>query len=656
MFVVKNSNIFLIDFVFYSFRYTAVYDVQNRVLLMDNSIGTVIHIWKGYHHAQFGWIHTMNEKSQENFGTGEFAILLVIYLPRRGLIEIWSPDQKSRVAHFPVSKRGQLLLACNAVLDTKQSSAPRNLTTAFLTPDGKIAQIFVPIHALTDKSSVHDSNLQAKLEAILQEQNVSSEELIDLIKAAKSAMSKLQMAREILRNTDGKLQVSICREVIMSLEAQVEISQMAKKHCSVMSKALDLFKYLDDLSDEFQSLNDLRDEEKIQKAFKCNSIDACNFNDIFKYCQESDNYEICKNLTMENFMSCFHFLQDNEDSNKEILPLRFKNTDVSMLKFLQTLSQASRLSFEETVQNLRNANLRGQDLLSVLLKNLLEYGLQKFACDIDSSFSCFQLCFDLHEAEEEIGNFQIMLQMARSFLTKSDMSIDLFCVMFLWKSYLKQSENLASYSEDWGQILHFVKCFVEIKSHATAENFITNSDIFTYKDVFLSGNGKIVEVLISWLADQSYKLPDIGNEKCQKLLKVATLHFPCSFNKNILAAHMSWEYVHRWNKDKSKLDLLRNAYEFLKNGIENCPELQHRLMRLIWNVLLEKPVKDGVNLTEIPSASRCERELGFSQDNLPQFLSTAYDFLTVHQDTLNNQMDDIRLSYDVTCNDVGSMR
>ena len=82
------------------FRYTAVFDLQNRVMVLENSTGVVTHVWKGYHHAQFGWIHTMKDKDNPDPGNSEFAILLVIYLPRRGLLEVWSPDQKSRFVIF----------------------------------------------------------------------------------------------------------------------------------------------------------------------------------------------------------------------------------------------------------------------------------------------------------------------------------------------------------------------------------------------------------------------------------------------------------------------------------------------------------------------------------------------------------------------------
>jgi hypothetical protein len=43
--------------------------------------------------------------------------VLIIYLPRRGLIEVWSPEQKNKVTEFHVSKHGTLLRSAFACLD-----------------------------------------------------------------------------------------------------------------------------------------------------------------------------------------------------------------------------------------------------------------------------------------------------------------------------------------------------------------------------------------------------------------------------------------------------------------------------------------------------------------------------------------------------------
>ncbi len=634
-------------------RYTAIYDVQNRVLLMENSSGIIIHVWKGYHHATFGWIHTMKDKNVAFDPAGsviEFAILLAIYLPRRGLLEIWSPDQKSRVAHFPVSKRGKLLSCFNSVLDSKQSSYPRTFSTAFLNPDGRIAQIFVPIHALTDKSSAHDSNLHAKLKALLEEEGaVETDSLIELIKSSKSALSKLQMMKEILRN-EGNVQPDQCRTVVEFLLSQVETSQFAKKHCLVMSNALKLFDYLQtETSDEIIQADDYTDLEQIQKVFQCSTFDGENFSSVASQARDfAKNGANNPPFSMSTFMSCFHFLQDNDDFN-ENLPLRCKNIDLSILGFLQKLTLASKRNFDETLAVCLETGLKSQDILLSFLRNYVEYGLGTIG-SVSSIFALLKLCFDLHhKADEEMGNFQILLQMARNFLMKSDMTVNLYFAVFTWKSFLNQSESMTSYAEDWRQVLHFIQSFVSIKEKAV--KYVPSQDTFTYKDIFASGNGKLVEVVASWLVDHNVKTDSLSYDG--DFFKAASMHFPCSFHKDIIAAHLSWEYGHRWSKEKSRLELLQDSFDCL-NDIESRP-VQHRLTRLFWNVTLNKAVKDAVNLTEIRSATRCERELGFSEDALPLFFEIVCKFWALHEKTLN-ATEDIRLCYDVSCNDVGAQR
>ena len=86
---------------------------------------------------------------------------------------------------------------------------------------------------------------------------------------------------------------------------------------------------------------------------------------------------------------------------------------------------------------------------------------------------------------------------------------------------------MSSYAEDWGQILHFVKSFVEIKSNANS--FVASSDTFTYRDVFNGGSGKLVEIIVSWLVDDGCKVENLDKDNVKNLIKVASLHFPCRY-------------------------------------------------------------------------------------------------------------------------------
>ena len=354
-------------------------------------------------------------------------------------------------------------------------------------------------------------------------------------------------------------------------------------------------------------------------------------------------------------MACFHFLQENDDEN-DFLPLRTKNSDLMMLSLIKKLSSAvledEKLTFEKCIQD----KLKGEDLIQVVLKNSVEYLMTTSPA---SMFKLFQLCFDLHQSDDQgMGNFQTLLQLAKRFLTKCDMNLNTYHAMLLWKSFLRQNENLSSYADDFNHILHYTKAFVIIKHRA--QSILVNSNInYCFNDVFLGGSGKIVEIIVAWLVDANYKHDTLElaldqDELLKELLAAASDYFPASMNRQILTAHMSWEFCHRWNKDRAHLDVLNDSLQSLLN-IGN-PALEHRLTRLLWNVILSKPTRDAINLTEIRSATRCERELGFNESELPHFLNLICDFIGVHQKTVN-ESSDLLVSYDaMNCDSVGTQR
>jgi hypothetical protein len=632
-------------------KYAAIFDAQNRVLLQDNALGTIIHVWKGYHHAQMGWIHTMKDKTNPDPGaTTEIAILLVLYLPRRGLIEIWSPEQKTRVAHFPVSRTGLLIKSNNSLLDQRQGSglSARHLTTAFLEPNGKIRHLFVPVHALTDRSSTHDSNLQSQVKAMLGQDQVNVQRLKELLLSAKATMSKLQMLREILRH-DGSTAAHDCRVVLDAIQVQLEASQMAQRHCGLMSRALDLFEFLAKLtSDKTCGENVHQSVDTIKDAYKCSGIEANELHKLMMMDWKDMKEESSPKFSLANFMACFQLLHETDDGDDN-LPLRAKHADDKMFSFLLQLATAAQDDYESSLQICQDAKLRGQDLLHAMLANSVHDAGQ--LAIPSRMFKFYQLCFDLQQSDDEQGNFQILLQQAKRYLIKCDMSRPTYTTMFTWKSFLGQHEAMASYAEDWTHILHLTKAFINVK--LCAADFIANNDsVYAFNEVFNLGNGKIVEIIAAWLVDDARKVAYLANDDDDPFSTAITDYFPGSMNKNILSAHMCWEYCHRWSKNRGDLALLKDAYDFL-DWID-IPGLQHRLARLLWNVYLSKPTRDSVNLTEIRSATRCERELGFNELELPIFLDTICKILSVLQKTANE--DELPVAYDVICHDSGAQR
>ncbi|KAG2467603.1 RBGPR protein, partial [Polypterus senegalus] len=92
----------------------AVTDDFGRVLLLDVARGLAIRMWKGYRDAQVGWIQAAEALQERESGhrpspsspqgPGRVAQFLIIYAPRRGILEVWGTQQGPRVGAFNVGK------------------------------------------------------------------------------------------------------------------------------------------------------------------------------------------------------------------------------------------------------------------------------------------------------------------------------------------------------------------------------------------------------------------------------------------------------------------------------------------------------------------------------------------------------------------------
>ena len=64
----------------------ATTDSFARVILIDVLKGTVIRVFKGYRDAQIGWCCVEDESEEKT--NKRYALYLIIYAPKRGLLEV----------------------------------------------------------------------------------------------------------------------------------------------------------------------------------------------------------------------------------------------------------------------------------------------------------------------------------------------------------------------------------------------------------------------------------------------------------------------------------------------------------------------------------------------------------------------------------------
>ena len=65
----------------------AITDSFARIILIDIVKGIAIRVFKGYRDAQIGWICVDDETDDKN--NKRYALYLIIYAPRRGLLEVF---------------------------------------------------------------------------------------------------------------------------------------------------------------------------------------------------------------------------------------------------------------------------------------------------------------------------------------------------------------------------------------------------------------------------------------------------------------------------------------------------------------------------------------------------------------------------------------
>lgn len=175
----------------------AVTDDFGRVILLDVGRGIAIRMWKGYRDAQIGWMQIVEDLHEREADRGHFspfgstqgpcrvAQFLVIYAPRRGILEVWSTQQGPRVGAFNVGKHCRLLYPGYKIMGLNNVSSqgwqPQTYQICLIDPvSGNVRTVNIPFHlALSDKKCerAKDMHLIKKLSTLLKAKAPNHERL-----------------------------------------------------------------------------------------------------------------------------------------------------------------------------------------------------------------------------------------------------------------------------------------------------------------------------------------------------------------------------------------------------------------------------------------------------------------------------------------------
>ncbi len=622
----------------------AVADNQNRVLVIDALSGVPIHVWKGYHHVQLGWL-VVNSRPppadvQDRYHSdNRTACLLVIYLARRGSLEIWSAERKLKIAEFAVAKNGRLINAHNGILDGSGSSrySRRSPTCYFWSVDGHLMEIVIPYHSVMNESSAtHDLVQQQKLALALAEspEDGRLEEATELILSARTFTGRLSMLIDLLRwkeiSSDAtKSVIARLRDFSNDKDGDHTEPSLSDIFLERISRGVELFDFLESCDNDKLEWNGKDEGDMIKMLFGDEAVT----NEFLQRLRE-DQGEVSKKsaeLSLHEFLSWFDILPEASEGS-EMLQVNAGDTlkPEAALAIFCRLCVQTHVDQNDLLQKLSSLHISAMDIMCLSLKGLSVMDADTLLLLSPTFKSLFNAISTLEgqKCQASVGwQMQLASKLRGLFTASTPISVQLFFLLHEWCQFLiVREDEVHMYASEARRLAGCCAAFLRISWHFKVLVKTANKEMppmrLTILDVFEEGNGRVTEIVSKWLAETGFTATRLFQApEVKTFLDKCACHFPRSTQPRVIVAHLAWELLHRWTQRLSDMFLLEEAVAFLEVLPSDFDSwLAHSIAQLAWKTFLARPMRDAVSQTEIRSASRCLRQLGISQSELHRLL------------------------------------
>jgi len=655
--------------------YSAVRDEKNRVMVVDNLSGTLVQAWRGYHRCQVAWAVTSwggKEGDMEPGSDVQVSVILLLYLPRRGLIEVWSPEQKNKVTEFHVSKHGLLLRSSLACLD---DGIPRRrevltLYCAFLQPSGIINQFYIPFHALTTSSSAErDFQLQAGLRDLLESvATLELDRVVEKLVEVKNPQLRSHIITDIIMG-ENKLTTEMAADFLKLLmdtfpNKEDNISIDNKLFRSKVSKMARLSQFYHELvkyrefTDEYTANTSRQEILCLELVTDIEEVESVL--ELVDIKQGEDDLEI--ELSFPDFVSCFE-TEGDLSSAKDGLSIRLrKNIHPKLAKNL--FSALSTLISHDTpsaLDQFHQSGLHTEDITLLLLTANL-HQMEATVYNIRRIFQTMNFLLNLN-ANVDDRHRSSMQELMRKVLRKQDMNQTVYLLSTVWKCVLVASncQAVALYAEDWVRKLHQISSFLQIK-HTFLDLIEDESLLTSYSlsGVFECGNGRLSEILARWLVKLGADARSLVKEddsfedsKSRKMIDKCKQFFPHSAAVSILVIHVCWEHMQSWTRDRDSVQMVEMVVWSCWSL--SCPSLRAKFLALVWRTFFEQLLRDCARMTEVLAKNisnkeaKCCEVLQMKADTVAGWLARLSDLLDCQLQTLTltGEEEVMELQYDI---------
>uniref|UniRef100_A0A667XXR7 RAB3 GTPase activating protein subunit 2 (non-catalytic) n=1 Tax=Myripristis murdjan TaxID=586833 RepID=A0A667XXR7_9TELE len=577
-----------------------VTDDFGRVTLLDLARGIAIRMWKGYRDAQLGWVQVSEGRGERESSPSaplprRHAQFLVIYAPRRGILEVWGTQQGPRVGAFTVGKHCRLLYAGYRLMGvnsvTSQGWQLHTQQVCLLDPTtGALRTVTVPFHlALSDKKSerAKDMHLLKKLTTILR--NILESEAKSVLLDIKHPAIKKQALESLLSNKNAPVSclTNITRALHDSLKERdpEAVDEALLQLCSSQLKLLQLYT-------DIQQLHSAADTDTSSELDSLEGIEE----DLSRLGPTLQRYA---QLTSRPSVS---FAQDSPDSP---LPARAFlsqldgiSIDVNILHAVMVCTCVSCvgsflfwgcLSGESPLRRvcdtLQQTGVSPQQLLSLLLSVWLHREkdvLKKPEETVRNLHTLLITLSNMKGAVEESWDPQSVSpwwQQVRTACVQSHSAAAALLAALVAHYAVKASITTSSPWSEWEavslELEQWAVCVRQLEDvlvlqtllwvpppQGTAGGATAQCSV---KTLLEGGRGGIADSIAKWVFRQDLapeRLKEILQRREEKegddnseqsdwmpLLVAVCRRFPDSLSPDLLFAHCCWEYVVQWNKD-----------------------------------------------------------------------------------------------------------
>ncbi|XP_052001126.1 rab3 GTPase-activating protein non-catalytic subunit-like isoform X4 [Xyrauchen texanus] len=666
-----------------------VTDDFGRVTLLDVARGIAIRMWKGYRDAQLGWVQVSEAFGERDTATSpsmprRHAQFLVIYAPRRGILEVWGTQHGPRVGAFTVGKHCRLLYAGHRLMGVNSVTSQgwqihTQQVCLFDLVSGALRAITIPFHlALSDKKSerAKDMHLLRRLTSLLRSREVEpallESEAQSVLLDIKHPALKKQALESLLSNKNAPVSclTGVTRALLDSLKEQdpEAVDESLLQFCSSQLKLLQLYKdvqllHTPDTSPtetEHLSLSGIEEDlarvrPVLQRYTEMNSRPSVSF------AQDSGGP-----LPVRTFLSQLDWV------NGELKVIKQPNMDWTQLgSFLFWGCLSGQSVLQRVCETLQESGISPQQLLSLLLSVWLNREKEILKCSdaVSNLHTLLSTLSSMKGAVEESWDGQCVStwwQQVRTTCVQSESAAAALLAALVAQRVAKSAiTKLAEskFQEEWEcvslELEQWVLCIKQLEDVLALQTLLclpppqgsTGGAVSrcSVKTLLESGRGGVADCVSKLIFRQGMP-PDLlrdilqrrrknqtteqplqqgEEERLEELLECVCQRFPNSLSLDVLFAHCSWEHVVQWNKDPEVGQYLERSVEFLKM-ISN-PHIQLGISAMMWHTFIVKRFSAAAFLMEkvgkAPKDRLCRRDVGMGDAAVRSFLGSCVQLL-----------------------------